>query len=29
MGSRIFNILGIINENELKKTWLIDAVEVP
>jgi len=29
MGSRIFNILGLINENELKKTWLVDAVEVP
>ena len=29
MGSRIFNILGVINENELKKSWLIDAVEVP
>lgn len=29
MGSRIFNILGIINENELRKTWLVDVVEVP
>jgi len=28
-GDRIFNILGLINENELKKTWLVDAVEVP
>lgn len=29
MGVRIFNILGLINENEIKKTWLVDAVEVP
>jgi len=29
MGSRIFNIVGLINQDEMKRAWLVDAVEVP